>query len=299
MPQETINKLLEHIDTSVGKFVSSLPAIQRKTFDKVLLLVKDLELDALGNIKNNIANIRLIGKIKKQLGDVILSTPYLKNVSEFVTIFDKVQEVNNSYLSSVFNDFKPRKVLEEIKKVNISATVESLTEAGVGNGMTSQITNVLRANITSGGSYADLIDVLKGQIVGTTEKAGYMVSESQKIVIDAVHQYNAQYIKSVTDDLGLVWFQYIGSLIKTSRDFCKALTSKRYFHISEVPDLLRGQIDGVKVALNKNGLPNGMYDNENKDNFFVYRGGHKCGHQIYPVATVSVPASVRAKFVEV
>ncbi len=66
--------------------------------------------------------------------------------------------------------------------------------------------------------------------------------------------------------------------------------------MSEIPALLRGEIDGKQIPLSKKGLPVGMFDNTNATNFFIYRGGHKCGHQIIPVPAVVVPKELRDRF---
>lgn len=296
MAQQTVNTLLKVLDESVSKFIDSLPSEQKRIYEKVVELVSQLDRKN-GDIKINVANQRLLLKISSELDKIIVSESYKAKVAEFAKVFDTVAILNNRYLAATFVQFKPTKTLEEIKWVNMEITVDQLTETGVGIGMKAQIMNVLKANINSGGSYGDLIRVLHGEIVEGNGSSPYMISQSQKIVIDAVNQYNAQYIKSVTDDLGLKWFQYLGSLLTTSRQFCVHMVDKRYFHISEVPALLGGLIDGKQIPVSKKtGLPIGMFDNTDVSNFFIYRGGHKCGHQIIPVATVSVPKELRDRF---
>ena len=296
MSQVTANTLLKVLDESVIKFIDSLPVEQKRIYDKVVDLVSQLDRRN-GNIKINVANQKLLLKISAELDKIILSDSYQRKVAEFSKVFETVSILNNRYLAATFAEFKPFKTLEEIKRVNMELTIDALTEAKVGVGMKAQIMDVLKANIGSGGSYGDLIRVLHGEIVeGVKGNSPYMISESQKIVIDAVHQYNAQYIKAVTDDLGLEWFQYLGSLLTTSRAFCVHMVEKRYFHVSEIPALLRGEIDGKQIPLSKKGLPVGMFDNTNATNFFIYRGGHKCGHQIIPVPAVVVPKELRDRF---
>lgn len=258
MAQQILRNLLKQIDNSINTFLDTLPSEQKRIFDEIVALTKQLDIKN-GNIQATLKNTKLVNVISAKLDNIILSESYLKNVADFANIYDKVTKLNNEYLAQTFDTFKPTKVLEEIKKANIKTTVEQLTETGVGRGMNARITNVLQANINGGGQYADLIQVLQGELIDG--KGKYMYGEAQKIVIDAVHQYNAQYIKSVTNDLGLEWFQYLGSLLTTSREFCKRMVEKRYFHISEVPMLLDGIIDGKQIPLGKNGLPLGMFDN--------------------------------------
>ena len=102
----------------------------------------------------------------------------------------------------------------------------------------------------------------------------------------------------VSSDLGYEWYRYMNSDIETTRCFCDAMTDKDYFHISEVPGLLKGKglrCDGEPVPIYaKTGLPYGMIDGTNAENFFIRAGGWNCGHSIQPVNVRQVPANVVA-----
>lgn len=297
MAQQTINKLLRVIDDSLTTFVENLPESEKYIYSKVLSLVKELKVDNYGNIRNTLENVKLIGKIKNQLDGIVISEPYLKNVSSFVSVFEQVAVLNNDYLARVFSDFKPKPVLNEIKKQAIAITADQLTEGGIGNQIKNDIVDVLQANISTGGSYANFTDQLRTAIIGKEGEDSPLLKYAKQVATDSINQYNAQYVKAVTNDLGLEWFQYLGSLLTTSRQFCKSMVEKRYFHISEVPELLHGHIDGKNIPVSsKTGLPYGLIDGTNETNFFIYRGGYQCGHQIFPVSSASVPSDLVAKF---
>jgi hypothetical protein len=75
----------------------------------------------------------------------------------------------------------------------------------------------------------------------------------------AISQYAGENNKILTDDLGLEWFEYVGSNIETTREFCEHLTEKRYIHKSEIKTILKGDIDGFQCAMNeKTRLPKGQ-----------------------------------------
>lgn len=126
---------------------------------------------------------------------------------------------------------------------------------------------------------------------------GSLTKYARQIATDSVNQFNASYNQKVSDDLGLTWFQYVGSLLTTSREFCIEMTKKRYFHISEVEEMLKGNIGDVHVHINpKTKLPDGFIEGTTKQSFFINRAGYMCGHQIFPVPMAAVPADIRAKF---
>lgn len=104
-----------------------------------------------------------------------------------------------------------------------------------------------------------------------------------------------------TDDLGAEWFQYVGSVIETTRQFCELLTEKEYIHKSEIKDILNGyiEIDGKvhECEMNpKTGLPKGLIEGTTEQNFQVNVGGWNCRHQLIPISELMVPEHIRAKF---
>lgn len=291
-----IKALLTVIDAATKDFLSGLPAIQKKSFNRLMLLVKDLEVDKLGNIKTNLYNIKLINSIDKELNDIILNKPYLKSVANFVKTFDAVDKLQGEYFASITNKFTPSKVLEAVKKVTVDQTIDQLTENGIAANYTDKVKELLVRNITGGGQYSDFTESIRKTIIGKEGEDGKLVRYSKQIVIDSINQYNRTYTKTITDDLGLVWYRYTGSLLTTSRDFCKAMINLDYFHVSEIPDMLKGKIGSTKVAINSNNnLPFGMIEGTNSNNFITNLGGYQCGHTVFPVITESVPQNIRSR----
>jgi len=299
MAQQQAKQLLKEIQGSIDDFISDLPKTEMKVYASILSRIKELETDRLGGIKNNITNLRLLARIRKEINDLVLNKPYLKKVAGFVKTYDAIAKLNESYFASVVDQFKPMKVLDEIKKVSIQTTVEQLTESGIGGSFSNDIKKILLRNITSGGSYDQLAESLRDSIIGKQGEDGLLVKYAKQITTASVNQYNAQYTKAITDDLGLEWFIYQGSNIETTRPFCRAMTKKRYFHKSEIPELISGNVDGQSVPLNpKTDLPYGMIEDTNENNFQVNRGGYQCRHQIFPVSKAVVPKELVDRFAD-
>jgi len=74
------------------------------------------------------------------------------------------------------------------------------------------------------------------------------------------------------------------------------MTKKHYIHISEIPTLISGIIDGHQCKLGSNGLPLGMFEDTNEQNFETNRGGYNCRHLLYPVKKSNVPKNIRDTF---
>ena len=288
-----VNALTEILESSVNDFIKAVPGIQDKIFAEVVGLIKDLEVSN-GRIKNNIANIRTIGKIKTQLRKIILSKEYLKNVSKYIKQFDTVSALQNKYFNSLQAEFSAGKVYEEIKLQSIDSALESLTESGITENVIKPIQDILRQNITGGGTITKFVGQMREFITNTDAGDGKLLRYSKQIVTDSINQYNRQYGQIVSDDLGWNWFEYSGSLIKTSREFCVHMVKKRYVHRSEFTTVLKGDIDGKKIAVyDKTGLPYGLIAGTDQYNFPVYAGGYQCGHLVRPVPDVVVPIGLR------
>lgn len=300
------DKILKEISGAVEGFTKELPSVEKEVLKNILRELKELELQG-DNIKASVNNIRLIAQIKSQIQGIILNDNYVDSLKEFVKSFDTITDLQNKYWKSVEGKFKPNAILSEVKTQSIDDTVDKLTEAGIGANISDKITDILRQNITSGGSYSSLSDQLKEFLV-QTETEGALTRYAKQITVDSVNQYNAQYTQTVSSDLGFEWFIYDNTDIDTTRPFCDAMTDKKYFHISEIPDLLKGKgltyvnKEGERVPVpiyERTGLPHGMIPGTDASNFFVRRGGYNCGHQIRPISERLVPQDVKDKVLSV
>lgn len=299
--------ILKTIDKAIEKFNSKIPAAQKRMYDGIADELKRLDTSN-GKIKTTVANLRIIQSIKNKLTRLIVTPEYLKDVKEFVSQFNEVTKLQNEYWKSVESEFTPRVLLKEIRKQAIGDTIKNLTSSGIGAAISDQIASILRTNITTGGSYAQMTEQLREKILNTFTE-GALAKYSRQITTDSLHQFSAQYSATISSDLSFEWFSWQGSEIMTSRPFCQAMVeNNRYFHISQVPNLLKGlDAHGVRLKYkdNKTGkektvglydkteLPHGFIPGTNSANFFINRGGFSCAHQARPVSERIVPIAVR------
>jgi hypothetical protein len=289
--------ILEKINDSISNMNKRIPSIQKDIYDSLQEDLRKLELQN-GQIKATVKNLSLINSIKNKLNRIILTPEYKAEVKDFARSFNEITSLQNEYWKGIDNLFKPKALLQAIKEQAIGDTVSKLTEAGIGANIADPIADILRTNITTGGSYKDLTKQLRESLVNT-ETPGTMEKYVSQITTDAVNQYSNQYTQIVSNDLGYEWFKYDNTDILTTRPFCDAMTDRPYFHISEVPALLRadgltylnkktGKREPVSIY-EKTGLPSGMIPGTDASNFFVRRGGYRCGHSIRPVNERQVP----------
>lgn len=299
MPQ--FSDIIKEIEKAVARFNDQIPKMQREMFNEIQGELKRLD-TANGRIKTTVANLRVIISIKNKMLKLILTPDYIAEVKEFAKAFNEVTKLQNQYFRSIESSFKPSTFLKEVRTQAIADTVAKLTESGIGSTIQEQISNILRTNITTGGSYAALTNQLRESLLNT-ETDGILQRYAKQITTDSLNQYSAQYTEKVSSDLGFEWYAYQGSDITTTRPFCDAMTDFRYFHVSEIPRLLRAEglyylKDGVKTKVpiyDKTKLPHGMIPGTNASNFQINRGGYNCGHQIRPVSERLVPADIKER----
>jgi hypothetical protein len=289
--------IINRIDDAIATFVEKIPNAQRDMLNAIDDELRKLDLSN-GRIKPTVANLKIITSIKNRLLRVILTDEYKSQVKQFIQAFRDITTLHNQYWRTIEKKFKPSSLLKQVKKIAITDTINKLMENGIAAAVVEPVSQILTQNITQGGSMADLRALLVENLTTTAKAPGTLQRYATQITTDSINQYSRNYTQIVTSDLGLEWFGYRNSLIKTSRPFCIAMVERRYFHISEVPALLKAE--GLfwlnpktqkrePVPINKKtGLPDGMYETTTVANFMTLLGGYNCGHQAGPVSELLV-----------
>ena len=117
---EKTNKIIEsitaQIESSISGFNGTMPQVQKKIYDRVTLLMKDLVIKD-GKLVNTVSNIKAISKLKFDIENIILDKNYIGNVADFANSFETVTALQYSYFKALELDFTPVKVLEAIKRL--------------------------------------------------------------------------------------------------------------------------------------------------------------------------------------
>jgi hypothetical protein len=288
--------LIQLITQAVDQFNSQIPGIQKKMLDDLLLLTKKLNTKG-DTIEIGAANLRLLSNVKSKLQRILLNEKYIGSVKGYIGNFDKVIDLQNKYFRSLESTFQPPQLVREIKKQAIESVVNSLTENGLNANIVDRIHDILRKATTAGGSYATLTKQLTDFITSNQSGEGQLLRYTKQITTDALNQFSGQYTQLVTADLGFEWYRYSGSNIETSRPFCLACTDRKFFHISQLPRVLKGDFDEFREREGKinrkTDLPEGMISGTDVSNFMTNRGGYNCGHQWRPLSEELVPREIR------
>jgi hypothetical protein len=300
---DAIKEITELLEARVKSFTDGMPKAQQQAYKEVLNIASDLDKYSDGTIKPTVKNVRMIAKIKARLNEVLLDGTYYKKLDEVIKTYDQINKLQNIYFTSMVGQFGVPAVLGEIQKQSMDIVIESLGKDGLNTGVINKVRDILNRNITTGGKIGDFTEEVRIYLTDTKEGDGALKKYSGQIVTDALNQYSAQYNQLISDDLGFKFYQYAGTLVEHSREFCvKIIKAKesgcmRYIHVSQFDELLNGRICGNQIHINKkSNLPTGLIKGTNPSNILVNRGGWQCGHQFYGVPKAIVPKDLWAKF---
>ena len=290
------NEVIKQIEATDSKFGSVVDDAQKRMLREVLTLTKDLELSN-GRILPTVGNLKLISKIKEKLNKAVVNKDYLNGVKDLLKSFEMIQVSQLGYFKTISDGKTTQQKYDLVRGMAIENTAAQLTESGIDANVTSKLKDMLLRSVTSGGLYRDLVGEVSEFLSNTDKSPGALSRYAKTYTTTALNQFAGQTNKLMTEDSGAEWFRYVGSDIETTREFCDLMTDKDYFHTSEIPELLKGHIDGKKCEIyDKTKLPKGMIEGTNKDNFQVNCGGWNCRHAVVPVLTFTVPKNLRDKF---
>lgn len=296
--EQSIEDILKTIDQAIAGFQDKIPGLQKLIFEELQPLLKEIDIKN-GKILNNIKNLKLLGSLKNKLEKVIINAEYKSSVTRFIESFSAVSNLQNNYFAQFNHKFRPKQTLPVLKELVVEATINSLVGQGLQVNVIGGVEKILQQNITTGGSYSALQDVIRNHILSNETGEGSLERYTKQITTDAIHQYNAQYHEAIAQDLQFNWGRYVGSNLTTSRQFCVLLTEQQWVHKSKLPDIIKGHIGNVNCKLSKTtGLPLGMIPGTNADNFKVLRGGYNCGHQFFWVPDSSVPEDTKKNLLD-
>lgn len=274
-----IDALIQGADT---RYTNAIIRVQKDLYNQLSVILKDLELDGEGYIKQTGANRKVMSAAEAKIKEVFSSALYTTAVSNYVHTIPKVDVQNVKYFKGVDSSFSPkRQFLTNLQNETIVTIEQMVLRDGLQSQVVQPLVQILNQNINSGGQFSGFLQQVRDYVVGNNQVDGRALSYSRTFLRDALFTYSRTYQQAVTDDLGLEWYLYSGGVMDKTRDFCME-RSGNYYHHSEIESWASESWQGKKAGTTESSI-------------FLFAGGWNCSHSIIPVSHLIVPSSDLAR----
>lgn len=279
-PHDLADKIEGLIIASNEQYAKAIVTVETKLYDDLVTVLRFVDLDSEGYIKQNAGNRQILRAAQKQFDTTINDSTYQSAVERHLSVIGKIDALNESYFESISSAFKPNRVF--IKSLQTNA-IETANQYLLQDGLASQVklplNEILSQNFNTGGSFSGMLNQVRTFIKGNDKLDGRLTSYSRGILSDALFQYSRAYQQSVTADLKLEWYLYAGGLIDKSRPFCVERAGK-YWHQKEIESWAKLSWAG------KNQLTT-------ESSIFILVAGYQCRHELIPVHESVVPQEAK------
>lgn len=278
-PEELAQEIERLILAADSRYISSIGRVQKDLHNQLTGILKELELDSEGYIKQNAGNRKILTTADNKINEVFSSSIYTTAVNNYVNVIPKVDVQNVKYFTSIDEGFKPKKLfLKNLQADTISTVEKYVLQDGLQSQVINPLSQILNQNVNSGGQFAGFQQQVRDYILGNDQVEGRALSYTRTYLRDTMFTYSRTYQQSITNDLGLEYYLYSGGLIDKSRPFCTHRAGKYYSH-KEIESWASEEWAGKKQGTTESSI-------------FLFAGGWNCGHSIIPVSTLVVPQEV-------
>ena len=289
----TPDDIVKAIDSDVNQYAKDITPIQKALFNKVTIILKDLSVDAEGNIAMTASNLKILNKVNATLSGIVNDEKFQYIISDVKISLDDVEKNQTKYYKDIADISAVPPVINELHKQAFEDTVENMTGAGINENVVKEAVDLVADHIKTGSSFIDMNEKLKDFMLGNKDVPGKLESYSKQIISDSLHQTARTYNSIMSDKLQLEFFQYVGALSEDSRPLCKALVKKQWLHKSEIT---MANLKRLASEYAKKAPMQGVYPTTTKETFVNDCGGYNCPHHCVPTPSEFVPAALRKKF---
>lgn len=212
-------------------------------------------------------NMATLVEIQNALPTLIQGAGFVTVVGDLINKIAEALTKVEEYFTKTFFDF-PQKGLEITNTYR--AALETVRRSLLGEGLqqiyVSDIVKTLQFHVYSKSRKADFREALR-KVLGEN---GQPMKYFKTYTSDALYQYSRAYTNEVTKALDAQYFYYMGTRIKTTREFCNARFGK-VFKKSEVQAWAKQEWQGK--------IPG-----TNAQNITIYVGGYNCRHRLLPIS---------------
>lgn len=284
-PEELAVEIENLVVSGIEGLSKSMIRAQNRLYRRIMGILKDLELDNDGYIKQSAANRRILRSAESVFDEFIKSPAYVGIIESQLAIIPAINAANTTYFTTISKAFSPdRNFIRDLQRQVIRDVNSMLLNEGVIVNVRQPLNVILNQNINSGGSFAGFTDQVRNFVTGDGRNEGRLLKYARTYVADTLFAYARTWQEAVTTDLALEFYLYSGGIISAgkgssgTRPFCMERTGK-YFHKKEIEGWADLEWKGKNPATTKSSI-------------FTLLGGYNCRHSVIPVSRLIVPGDV-------
>lgn len=284
-PEELADEIEKLIVAANEKLMATIGKLQNLLYNRLNIVIKDLELDSEGYIKQSSANRKVLRDAQAEFDSTIKASGFAKAVETHLKTIPKLDSLNTDYFKSVAESFTTnRNFIKDLQRQTIQEVNQFILQDGLQANVKIPLNQILNANVNSGGSFSGFQEQLRDFIKGNEQAEGRLLRYVRTYVSDVLFNYSRAWQQAVTADLKLEFYLYSGGLTEKgkgsggSRPFCIERAGKFFGH-KEIEAWAAEDWQGKRADTTKSSI-------------FIYCGGWNCRHSLIPVSDIIVPKDV-------
>lgn len=269
---ELIAEKTRRLTTVPDEYLSEVERAQKRLFPQIVEILRQLTVDASGNIVLNSSNLALAANVKELVQQILADSEYISAVRSYAAGMTEQVNVSNQLFAKAFDGFTPAANAQALFRLTQANAVDLMVNA-IGN---QRFADVVRENIetaiSSNAGFTETVRQLQTIVTGDEEVDGKLLQYNKQIAHDTFAIADRNYTSAVSEELEAEWFFYSGSEIETTRPFCSARHNE-YFYYREIESWPQTAGDWA-----------GRIPGTNSSTIYSYAGGYNCRHSIIPVS---------------
>jgi uncharacterized protein with gpF-like domain len=215
---------------------------------------------------SELISTRIAIELRKDIKRHIQET-YLTQADTIIRDYDKVV---NEFMKE-YGELNIPEKFKSLTKIDLE-TITSLKNQSfsgfedLANRYLTEISGNVYQNAIAGRSFKDMVKDIRAKINGAVDVRGRPMSiYAGQIAHDSIMQFDGQFTVFKSKEAGLKHFKYTGTLVGTTRDFCRRHIGNTYNE---------KQIRAIWT---------GNWPGKSSGDPFIVRGGYRCRHTWLPI----------------
>jgi len=284
MSPDKLASEIERIVLAVtDNYASEIGEIQTIIYNKLVGILKDLELDGEGYIRQSAANRAILNDAESAINELLPGESFTNSVSKILEAIPIINTLNADYFTSLSEGFNEnRNFIKSLQAQTVTSIESTLLEDGLTAQIKNPLTDILNRNVNMGGKFSGFLEEIRGFVKGNEQvEEGKILSYSRTYLSDTLFNYSRSYQEAMTADLKLDWYVWAGGIQDTSRSICIKYAGQ-FLHRKEIEKIAEQEWPGKRQGTTKSSI-------------FIFLGGYNCKHSLIPVSKKIVPAEDLAR----